>query len=283
MSAGSLRRTLTAQFKHAGLESPALDAKLLIMAAANWSAADLILKSDEGLPQGVHQAIEAFAVRRLAGEPIDHILGYRDFYGRRFHISKDVLSPRQDTETLVDIVLRCIAKVKTPLILDLGTGSGAIIISVLAERLDAIGHAVDMSSAALAIARINAERHDVSGRLTLLRGDWLKPVTRRFDVIVSNPPYITDAAMTALPREVTGFDPDLSLRGGADGLEAYRVITSGAARHLTPGGWLVLEIGYDQGVSVSHMLREQSYEAVEIGQDLAGHNRVVFGRKPASS
>ena len=269
-----------AQFRDAGIDSAALDAKLLILAVTGWSETDLILRADEALMPADIDALDGCASRRLSGEPIDHILGYRDFYGRRFHVTKDVLSPRQETEALVELVLNLSGNLKDPSFLDLGTGSGAIAISLLAERADATGLAVDVSDAALGIAKDNASRHNVGERLRLACGSWFEPVTGQFDIIVSNPPYITDAAMEVLPLEVSGYDPDIALRGGKDGLAPYHVIAGQASRYLKPGGWVAFEIGYDQGFSVSRILKDNFFQAVQIQQDLSGHDRIVFGQKP---
>ena len=255
MTYDDLKRNLTARFRAAELGSADLDARLLIESVTGYSAAELILNGQNIVPPAALGEIEALAARRLAREPVDHILGYREFYGRRFEISKDVLSPRPETEGLVDAALATIKNTENPHILDLGTGSGAIIISVLAERSDAAGVAADVSHGALDIAARNAAAHNVATGLTLTESDWFSAVDGVFDLIVSNPPYITDAAMEALSFEVTGFDPDLALRGGPDGLAPYRIITARAADYLKPGAALIFEIGYDQGAAVSSLMK----------------------------
>ncbi len=275
LTVNSLKRFLMTQFQEAGFETPDMDARLLVMAATGFTHTDIITRGTEFPPAATFETIADYASRRLSGEPIDHILGYREFYGRRFKITKDVLSPRPETEMLIEAALESLKDKTEPKILDLGTGSGVIAISILAEVTQAKGLALDISAAALDIARDNALRHSVSDRLAFLQGSWFEPVTGRFDIIVSNPPYITDAAMTALAPEVTGFDPDMALRGGPDGLEAYRVIISEAPNYLKPNGILLFEIGYDQGQSVSHLLETRNFTQIVTSQDLAGHDRMI--------
>lgn len=275
LTVNSLKRFLMTQFQEAGLETPDVDARLLVMAATGFTHTDIITRGTEFPPAAIFETIADYAQRRLAGEPIDHILGYCEFYGRRFRISKDVLSPRPETEMLIKAALENLIDKTEAKILDLGTGSGAIAISILAEVNDAQGLAVDMSSTALDIARENAAQHNAADRLTFLKGSWFEPVTGRFDIIVSNPPYITDAAMMDLAPEVTGFDPDMALRGGADGLEAYREIISKASDYLKADGILLFEIGYDQGKSVSQLLKTRNFTQIVTSQDLAGHDRMI--------
>ncbi|MEP3889078.1 MAG: peptide chain release factor N(5)-glutamine methyltransferase [Hellea sp.] len=269
------KRDLTAQFRKAGLETADLDARLLIMAATGLSHTDIIMRADEILQTETQYLIAQYAKRRLAGEPIDHILGYREFYGREFEVNKDVLSPRPETEMLVDAALEILKDKPDARILDLGTGSGAIIISILAEAQQVQGIAVDMSAAALSVARENAKTHKVNERLSLLEGSWFGPAEGRFDIILSNPPYITDTAMGELSIEVSEFDPDLALRAGEDGLIAYHAIISEASNYLIPGGTLLFEIGYDQGRSVSQLLENHHFTSISIVKDLSGHDRMI--------
>jgi release factor glutamine methyltransferase len=269
------KRDLAKQFLAAGLDTPDLDARLLLMAATGLSHADLIARSEAAISPDSAKLIANYAKRRLAGEPIDHILGCREFYGRKFKVTKDVLSPRPETELLVEAALNTIKNITAPRLLDLGTGSGAIIISILTENTEATGMAIDLSAAALTIAQANAQTHNVSDRLSFVQGSWFEPVTGKFDIILSNPPYITDAAMGGLSPEVANFDPGLALRGGADGLDAYRAIIGGAPAHLKPGGYLIFEIGYDQGQAVTALLKAASFRDIDLARDLAGHDRVI--------
>ncbi len=281
MTIGEARRALQKTFDAADVPDSVLEARFLLQAATGLSHSELITRSDEALSPAAAQRLDEFSARRISGEPVDSILGWREFYGRRFEISGDVLSPRQETEALVSMGLERIKDIATPRILDLGTGSGAIIISLLAERVDALGVCVDVSKAALTIAKKNAAAHEVSPRLVFLHGDWFSPVAilgeDKFELIVSNPPYIDAQAMAELPREVADFDPSVALYGGDDGLAAYRIIVKQAREHMADGASLLLEIGYDQGESVPEILRQHGYVDITVQADLAGHVRIVSG------
>ena len=271
----AVKRSLMNQFREAGLDTPDLDTRLFLMAATGFSHSDIIARGRESVSADTLKVLGDYAGRRIAGEPVDHILGYREFYGRRFSISKDVLSPRPETEMLVDAAVTILENRPTARILDLGTGTGAIVISILAEAKHVQGVAVDVSKKALEIATENAKTHKVEARLTLLEGSWFSSVEGQFDIILSNPPYITAAAMEDLDIEVKGFDPDLALSGGEDGLMAYRAIISQADKHLKAGGVLLFEIGYDQGQSVSELLTLAGFTDVSVHKDLSGHDRMI--------
>jgi len=275
LNINSAKRILMTQFQGAGLETPDLDARLLVMAATGFTHTDMIARGTEFPPTHALELITNYAARRLAGEPVDHILGYREFYGRRFSVSKDVLSPRPETEMLVDAALEFLKNKPKARILDLGTGSGAIITSILAEVKNAKGLAVDLSETALEIAKENAAAHNVQDRLTLLQGSWFAPVSSRFDIILSNPPYIKTDSMKDLDIEVKEFDPDLALRGGEDGLTAYKNIIMRANDHLSPDGILLFEIGYNQGSRVSDLLSEAGFVDISVHKDLSGHDRMI--------
>ena len=280
LNINAAKRLMIQQFREAGLETPDVDARALIMAATGFSHTDMIMRGKECPRADILDGIACYAARRLAGEPIDHILGYREFYGRRFKVTKDVLSPRPETEMLVDAALGILKdkppSFMKPRILDLGTGSGAIIISILAEAKNVEGVAIDLSQAALDTAKENAAAQTVEERLTFLQGSWFAPVSDQcFDIILSNPPYITAAAMEGLDIEVKDFDPDLALRGGEDGLTAYRAIIAEAANHLSPHGVLLFEIGYDQGRSVSDLLSRAGFGDISVQKDLSSHDRMI--------
>ena len=274
-------------FREKGLETPDLDARLLIMTASALDHADMIAQSENRLTRDEAYSIIGFARRRLSGEPIDSILGYRDFYGRRFHINKDVLSPRPETEGLVDLVLNHYAADSSIRCLDLGAGSGAIIVTLLAERLEWSGVAADISQAALDVVSRNAKamsslrpehRHKlIPDRLELAHGSWFEAVKGRFDLIVSNPPYIDKDHMERLSPEVKNYDPDLALYGGPDGLDAYRIIIVQAPNYLTRSGRLIFEIGYDQAKAVSDLMKDCGFSNVCVHKDLAGHDRLIEG------
>jgi release factor glutamine methyltransferase len=215
--------------------------------------------------------------RRENREPVSRILGEREFYGRRFVVTPDVLDPRPDTETLIDAALKLLRPGAR--ILDLGTGTGAIIITLLAQRPDCTGTATDISAAALAVARANAERIGVAGRLQLAQGNWFGAVAGTFDLIVSNPPYIPDRDIASLAPDVRRFDPGLALAGGADGLDPYRSIALGASGHLAANGMLIVEIGAGQADSVETIFSSAHFRPLARYADLGGHDRcLAFGR-----
>ena len=269
------KRFLTAQFRGAGIESADIDARLLLMHATGLSRSDLIAFDQNVLSSDIIKTIQNLAARRIGGEPVDHILGRREFYGREFKVTQDVLSPRPETEMLVEAALDIIASNPAAHILDLGTGSGAILISILAQAEQASGTAIDISEAALDIAKENAKTRDVDARIEFGLGAWFEPIKARYDIIISNPPYITKPAMETLSAEVKNFDPHLALSGGDDGLEAYREIISKAKKFLKPKGQVILEIGFDQRASVEDLLKEAGFSKVTTTKDLAGYDRMV--------
>ncbi|MDG4648475.1 peptide chain release factor N(5)-glutamine methyltransferase [Roseibacterium sp. SDUM158017] len=260
-----------------GADEARRDARLLLRAATGWSAARLAAAGPDPLPEAALAAADAMLERRAAREPTAQILGYWAFHGREFVVSSAVLTPRPDTESLVEAAL-CDPFER---LLDLGTGSGALAVTLLAERAGATGLATDISADALDVARENAARHGVSDRLSFARGDWWGgvPEGARFDLIVSNPPYVTEAEYAALAPEITRFEPPGALSPGGDGLGAYHAILAGAPAHLEPGGRLAVEIGRDQGAAVSALFRAAGLEDVRIRPDLTGRQRVVLGRR----
>ena len=279
-SARKAKRALTQIFMEAGIPFAQDDALEIIRAATGFDKTALLLRGTEPLTPEASDLIESYRDRRLSGEPVDHILGWREFYGRRFQISKDVLSPRVDTEALIRGALKRLEKTSAPHLLDLGTGSGAIGLTLLAERPKARLLATDLSEAALSIAQANADSLNLDDRVDFHQGGWWDavPKSQTFDMVLSNPPYITDAAMKGLEREVLDFDPDMALRGGFDGLEAYRHIISEADKHLKTGGWLGLEIGFDQGEALKKHLEAGTWNNITVDMDLGGLDRVVWAQ-----
>ena len=276
----SARRYLARTFEAAALPFAEEDALDLVLGLTGLTHADYLARGTEFISADAFEAVRQASERRLAGEPVDRILGWRDFYGRRFAIA-GVLSPRGDTETLLLAALDAISGVDAPRLLELGTGSGALAVSLACERDDASVLATDISDAALAMCEANGTAHGVADRVSRLRSDWFERVpAERFDAVISNPPYIDASAMAALPREVAEHDPALALAGGADGLDAYRIIVPGAREHLRPGGWLGVEIGFDQGGAVAALLEDAGYRDVRLRPDPAGLDRVVSGRMP---
>jgi release factor glutamine methyltransferase len=277
VSIGAAWRAVRDRFRAQGMDTPELDARLLAQAAFGLDAMGLVRREREPATPAQLVGLDRFALRRLAGEPISRIVGEQEFWGLKFVLSQATLVPRPETEQLVEEALARLAGLRAPRIVDLGTGSGAIIVSILEALPRAHGLATDISEAALATARQNAERHGVAGRLDFRQGHWWQavPHTELFDLIVSNPPYIATAAIADLAPEVRVFDPKAALDGGWDGLEAYRAIASQAARRLVPKGHMLLEIGYNQAEAVSRVFRRAGFGRVEILKDLAGLDRVV--------
>ncbi|WP_232622665.1 peptide chain release factor N(5)-glutamine methyltransferase [Pseudorhodobacter sp. MZDSW-24AT] len=246
------------------------DARRLLAHAAGIAPDRLTLHLPEPAQAPVLARFEALVQRRAAREPVSHLVGGRLFWGRWFTVTPAVLDPRPETEVLVAEALRApFARV-----LDLGTGSGAIVLSLLAERPEAEGVAVDLSAAALEVARANAQAQDLSARCAFHLGSWFAPVQGRFDLIVSNPPYIAAEEMAALSPEVRLHEPHMALTPGGDGLDAYRAIAAGVGAHLAPGGRLLLEIGPSQGAAVLRLMQAAGLRARLI-PDFDGRDRVV--------
>lgn len=264
-----------------GFASAALDAKLLTGHGLRLDALQLATRENEPVPEEAAAAVAELIRRRMTGESVARIIGEREFYGLAFTLNAATLEPRPDTELLVDLALGSLPAGGR--LLDLGTGTGCIPIAILANQPDASAVAVDLSADALVAARENAERHGVDGRIDFLLGSWFEPLFtspqgrggERFDLIVSNPPYITSAVVETLEPEVKDFDPLLALDGGPDGLAPYRIIAAQAADWLRPGGWLMVEIGHDQGAAVSALFIEAGFADVAVSRDLNGLDRVV--------
>ena len=258
----------------ADIELSALDARLLMQAASGLTHEELIAEPETILPADQITKFKNFIDRRLSHEPVTRILGEREFYGRSFKVSPAVLDPRADTETIIELVLHLIGEQPIRL-LDLGTGSGAIAVTLLAERKNWSGIAVDLSSAALEIARANAMAVGVSDRLRFHNGTWFEGIFEAFDLIVSNPPYIPHRDIFELSLEVQNFDPHLALDGGGDGLKAYRAIAAGAAHRLKPNGKVILEIGAGQSDEVIEIFKAQGFHLTGQKHDLGGHLRAL--------
>jgi len=261
----------------AGIETAALDARLLLQAATGLRHQELVADPDHIIHGGDGQELQAMVERRVAHEPVSRILGRREFYGRTFNVTSAVLDPRSDTETLIEAALKYVRP--DARILDLGTGAGAIIVTLLAECPAATGVATDLSADALSVAKGNAVRLGVAERLQWVHCSWFDAVTGTFDLIVSNPPYIPLSDFANLPLAVRGFDPLLALDGGPDGIEAYRRIAAGAEAHLAPSGRLLVEIGSGQQGEVSAVFAASGFSLETPRIDLAGHVRcLVFTR-----
>ena len=254
----------------------ALDARILIAHALQWSRVQLITRSQDALSDTQAAAISTLFQRRLNGEPIAYIIGRREFYGLDFEVSSSVLIPRPETELLVELATaRLPADGKA---VDLGTGSGAVAVAIAHLRQDARVTATDVSDAALQVAQRNAQRHQV--KVQFMLSDWYAKIDGEFDLIVSNPPYIA-AGDAHLAQGDLRFEPVTALTDHADGLQALAAIIAGAPAHLRRGGWLLLEHGHDQAEAVRNLLQTQGWSEVQSWRDLAGIERISGARLSA--
>ncbi|WP_304169590.1 peptide chain release factor N(5)-glutamine methyltransferase [Phenylobacterium aquaticum] len=269
-----------AALEAAGLVGPVIDARLLVEAAADATRADIIGDPYRALTPDQEALLADYIARRVRREPVSHILGRKGFWKIMLSVTKDVLTPRPDTEVIVDTVLKAFPETMAFNMLDLGVGSGAILLAVLAERPAAKGLGIDVSEEALAVARENAANLGLGGQVALLRGDWTSGLSDdSFDLVVSNPPYIATHVIETLEPEVRVHEPRLALDGGADGLDAYRILAPEILRVLKPGGTFAVEIGYDQKAPVEALFRDAGASGVRTLLDLANQDRVVTGAK----
>lgn len=281
---GALFRDLRRRLEQAGIPGAALDARLLTEAATGCDHALLIARPETPVaPEAARRAL-GYAARRLKGEPVFRILGWREFRGLRLALAPQVLEPRPDTETLVELALPVVRAAAqrhgNARILDLGTGSGAIVLALLAEEPRAEAVATDISDEALATALANARRHGLADRLRTVRSDWFAAVEGKFHAILSNPPYIRTEEIAGLAPEVRLHDPLAALDGGADGLEAYRKIAAGAGAHLEADGYVLVEIGQGQETDVESIFARSGLVLDAEARDLAGITRALRFRAP---
>jgi release factor glutamine methyltransferase len=269
-----------------GAHNADLDARLLVGHALGLDASALIVQAYSAVSETDVAIVMAFAERRLAGEPVARIIGEKEFWSLTLRLSPETLVPRPDTETLVEAALAWVrreGRTGTPLtILDLGTGSGAILLALLAELPEATGLGVDIAEGAARTARDNARRLGLGDRARFAAADWTAAISGRFDIVASNPPYIRLGEIPDLPLDVRRFDPQIALDGGADGLAAYRVILSGLDGALAPAGAAFLELGAGQARDVGEVAEALGFEAF-CRKDLAGIDRVLEltrGKKP---
>lgn len=276
MTVGAALNEATRQLRGAVIPQPRLDASLLLAAVLGvdrtglWQRDDRLLSPDEASSFG------SYLDQRLARRPVSQIVGERDFWTLSFSVTADVLDPRPDSETIVEAVLAGVSGRERPLrILDLGTGSGCLLLSLLSELPRAVGVGVDISPAALAVAADNARRFGLADRCLLLTGDWASALAGSFDVVISNPPYLRTEELAEVAPEIRLHEPVLALDGGADGLSAYRAIIGQLPRLLGGGGAAFLECGTGQAADVSTLLSEAGLGGVSCHRDLAGHERCV--------
>ena len=270
---------IAARLGAAGIEEPRSEAWLLLAAATGRGRAALMAGAPATLDPAQQVRLDDLVRRRAMREPLAYILGEKEVWSLPFAVGPAVLIPRPESETVVEAVLARIPDRARPLrLLDLGTGSGCLLLALLSELPRATGLGVDGSGAALAIARGNAEQLGLAARADFRQGDWGACLRERFDVIVSNPPYVAETDWDGLQPEIRQFEPRAALVGGADGLAAYRALAPDCARLLAEGGLCALEIGLNQGVAVAALLAAQNLSVVEQRRDLAGIERCLIAR-----
>jgi release factor glutamine methyltransferase len=283
-TAAEVRRALTAKFHAAGLDSPDLDSRILIGHALGLDHAALAAAATRRLGADEENAIAALASRRLTGEPVARILGYKEFWSLPLRVDAATLVPRPETETVVEAALAAIdaggPRSRKLRIVDLGTGSGALILALLSELQNAFGIATDTSTKALVVARDNARRLALS-RARFIACNMAAALRGPFDAIVSNPPYIASGDIATLAPDVRDFDPHLALDGGTDGLEFYRAIAAAAPTLLAPGGALVVELGIGQAEPVAQLFAAAGLAPSPPYPDLNGTPRALVARKRA--
>ncbi|WP_417458400.1 peptide chain release factor N(5)-glutamine methyltransferase [Kordiimonas sp.] len=273
------------RFMEAGLKDISgdcalIDAELLLSHTLGWPRMRVYAEREFILPYRESVALSEAYMRRMCGEPVAYILGVQEFWSLEFDVSSETLIPRADTETLVEVSLTALKEKSSPRILDLGTGTGCILLSLLHERADASGVGVDVNAGAVTLAQNNAQKLGLSGRAQVIESNWFEHVpTGQFDLITSNPPYIPAADIEGLMQDVRDYEPMSALDGGDDGLTAYRLITESAQGFMEPGGYLAVEIGIAQSEDVSRLFVAAGFEDVTARKDLAGINRVIIGKK----
>lgn len=286
MTRADALKTATARLQGAGIDTASDDARRLMLHALDLSSASLVAHADKALSQADTAKLQTLIERRANREPLSHILGKVGFWTLDLEVSSDVLTPRADTETIVEAALASVPDKTAPLrVLDVATGSGAILLALLSELTNATGIGTDISAPALAIARRNAQANQLGDRARFIETSWTDGLDDGldgvFDVMTSNPPYIETGVIKTLDREVKDFEPHIALDGGPDGLAPYPHLFSQAKRLLRPGGVGVFEIGYDQGARASTLAEAHGLSDVAIKTDLSGQNRaIVFTYSP---
>ena len=276
----SLYRYIIDQFKNVGLDTPDLDARLIITERTEYDWSDIITRPDADINDNEYASIMSDIKQRLSGKPLSRIYGQREFWGLPFKLSDATLDPRPDTELIIEIALDRFSKNKPLRILDLGTGSGCILISLLTEFPDSIGFGVDLSLDAVKTASENAVQNRCMERAHFVCASWGDALSAHtsadsFDLIVSNPPYITSQVIPTLAQEVQNHDPILSLDGGNDGLQAYKKIFSQIKSLIHDDGFALFEIGYDQDKDVMRLAEDSGFALRTVHVDISGNPRVV--------
>jgi len=268
------------RLKDAGIDQPSIDARLMLEVAANVTRTEIVTDPYRELSAEQEATLEDYLSRRARREPVSHIIGRKGFWKILLQVNKNVLTPRPETEVIVDEVLKAFPENMAFSMLDLGVGSGTILLAVLAERPAAKGLGIDASAEALAVAKDNAASLDLNTRAAFLHGDWTAGLgDGGFDLVVSNPPYIPTKVIDTLEPEVRDHEPRLALDGGEDGLDAYRLLAPEILRVLKPGGLFAVEIGFDQSKDVEALFNAAGAKEVKTIKDLSTHDRVVTGVK----
>ena len=262
------------KLSESGIEGASRDARILTAYTLQIPVSELSLKINEQVSGKITSKLEKLILRRINREPISKILGRRDFWGRTFSINENVLDPRGDTETLIDFVIE--KPVKS--VLELGTGSGAIAVTLACEWKEVHVTATDISENALSLAKINAEKFNVQNKIHFLTSDWFENVKGAYDLIISNPPYIGLTEQDEISAEVIKYDPEIALFAGRDGLDAYRRIIPSLSKFLNPDGLVVLETGASQGIKVKNMMNAAGFIDAKIVKDLSGKDRLVAAK-----
>ena len=264
----------TIKLSRSGIEGAARDARILTAYALKIRISELSLKIHEQVSEQIIYELDKLILRRIDREPVSKILGRREFWGRSFSINENVLDPRGDTETLIDFLIK--KPVKS--VLELGTGSGAIAVTLACEWKEVHVTATDISEDALSLAKINAEKFNVQNKIHFLKSDWFGTVKGTFDLIVSNPPYIGLIEQDEISAEVIKYDPEIALFAGLDGLDAYKRIIPNLAKFLNPDGIVVLETGASQSNQVKIMINAVGFIDIKIVKDLSGKDRLVAAK-----
>ncbi len=279
---GSALAEVAAALAFAGFDESHRRARRLVAAALNLSATEVFAHPERPVTERETTQIANILRRAFAHEPLSRVIGTREFWGLEFRLSPDTLDPRPETETVVEAVLARVSERGRPhRILDLGTGSGCLLLALLSELPEATGIGVDRAPGAVAAARDNAAALGLAGRARLAVGDWAAAIGGRFDIVVANPPYIATAALSALPPEVRDFDPPRALDGGTDGLDAYRAIAASLRGLLAPAGLFAAELGAGQAEAVAEILAAAGLKVVGLVDDLAGIVRCILARPGA--
>ena len=270
-----IQRKLYNNFLTIGIETPELDARIILKEVLSLDDKDLILKESLDIPEEMIEKIITIESRRLNGEPISKIFKKRDFYNSTFVISNDVLDPRPETELIVEIANNYINRNEVKNILDLGTGSGCILLSILKENRMINGLGIDLSKEAISIAKQNSKKLNLETQSNFLVSNWMSSVNYKYDLVVSNPPYIASEDIKKLSKSVKIYDPILSLDGGDDGLNSYRLIASDLKRIISMNALIIIEIGYNQSLQVIDIFKKNDFKLIKKYNDINGLDRVL--------